>query len=278
MSYVAILSARNEENFIMDCIDSVMSQTLSPELFIIVDDDSTDLTLEKIKFMISLYEVIEKNFAKCISLKNKRYKMRGINLALAYREAIKNIDCDYDFLFKIDADSMIPEYFVEKMINRINKDVSIGISSGVPHHLNKPDDYITDGAIIYRKKCLQDVGIPLITGFNVYMFNKAKQLGWKAKNFGIKYYEFRKSYQDKIINWYFSGLNNYLCGNTLLRVISGFFNDVKKHPYVIGFMIKLLSFLISKKTRKKPFDKEYYEYMKNNCDLRIRKITKYLYT
>ena len=46
MKYVLITAARNEESFIKKTLDSVVTQTVLPERWIIVDDGSTDRTAE----------------------------------------------------------------------------------------------------------------------------------------------------------------------------------------------------------------------------------------
>jgi Glycosyltransferases involved in cell wall biogenesis len=49
MKYVLITSARNEEAFIAKTLDSVVSQTVLPERWVIVDDGSTDHTAEVVE-------------------------------------------------------------------------------------------------------------------------------------------------------------------------------------------------------------------------------------
>ena len=46
MKYVLITAARNEGSFIKKTLDSVVTQTVLPERWIIVDDGSTDCTAE----------------------------------------------------------------------------------------------------------------------------------------------------------------------------------------------------------------------------------------
>src|SRR5690349_19956259 len=46
MKYVLVTPARNEEAFIEKTLDSMVSQTVSPEKWVIVDDGSTDSTAQ----------------------------------------------------------------------------------------------------------------------------------------------------------------------------------------------------------------------------------------
>ena len=53
VKYILITAARNEESFITKTLDSVVTQTVLPERWIIVDDGSTDGTAEIVRAMLS---------------------------------------------------------------------------------------------------------------------------------------------------------------------------------------------------------------------------------
>ena len=59
MKYVLITSARNEEAFIAKALDSVVKQTVLPERWIIVDDNSTDRTANIIQDYAERFPWIE---------------------------------------------------------------------------------------------------------------------------------------------------------------------------------------------------------------------------
>ena len=53
LAYVVITPARNEEDFISMTIESMISQTIKPQKWVIVSDGSTDNTDEIVKTYIS---------------------------------------------------------------------------------------------------------------------------------------------------------------------------------------------------------------------------------
>src|SRR6266853_4212404 len=59
MKYILITPARNEERFIRETLDSVVSQTVLPERWIIVDDGSTDCTAELVQAYTKRFSWIE---------------------------------------------------------------------------------------------------------------------------------------------------------------------------------------------------------------------------
>ena len=59
MKYVLITPARNEERFIAKTLESVVAQTLLPERWVIVDDGSTDNTVEVVERYTARYPWIE---------------------------------------------------------------------------------------------------------------------------------------------------------------------------------------------------------------------------
>ena len=57
--YVLITPARNEQAFITETLDSVVTQTVLPERWVIIDDGSTDQTAEIVESYAKRYPWIE---------------------------------------------------------------------------------------------------------------------------------------------------------------------------------------------------------------------------
>ena len=60
MKYYIIIPAHNEEAFLADTLNSVLRQTLQPQMVVVVNDNSTDGTEEIIDEFLSLSPIIKK--------------------------------------------------------------------------------------------------------------------------------------------------------------------------------------------------------------------------
>jgi glycosyltransferase involved in cell wall biosynthesis len=114
--YVLVTPAYNESLFIEKVCQSVLSQTIQPSLWVIVDDDSSDQTAE-----------IAGRYARCngwIVLLNASDTIRAFpskvySFNVGY-EFIKKKGISYDFICSLDADiSFGPDYFEYLLDNSI---------------------------------------------------------------------------------------------------------------------------------------------------------------
>ena len=97
---VLITPARNEEQYIRTTVECMISQTIKPDKWIIVNDGSTDNTENIIK------EYLNKiSFLRYISLPDRGYRKPGQGVVEAFDEGMKLIiGEDYDVISKFDAD------------------------------------------------------------------------------------------------------------------------------------------------------------------------------
>jgi glycosyltransferase involved in cell wall biosynthesis len=145
MKYVALTSGRNEEKFIRHTVEAVLA--LDPPLvaYVVVDDASTDTTPE----ILAKYEEIE-----VLRLENPRYETRGVNLAWALNSGMKRatkLVPDWGFILKIDADSVLPRDYFQRIIAEFEKNPRLGVSSGTPHDEMVWRGGASDGAKVYRR-------------------------------------------------------------------------------------------------------------------------------
>ncbi len=97
-----IVPSYNQQDYLPDCIDSILSQTVKPNNVIIVDDGSTDNSLN----IAGSYPV------SVVSQVNK-------GLSSARNTGIMNSTADYCFF--LDADDMITENAIERITEEIEK-------------------------------------------------------------------------------------------------------------------------------------------------------------
>ena len=96
----------NGQNTIESCINSILSQTVKPNKILVVNDNSTDQTAEILKKYSDKIEIIN----------NKK------NLGVSY---IRNLATNYlksKFIASIDADVELTNNWLEKLIDKANKE------------------------------------------------------------------------------------------------------------------------------------------------------------
>ena len=223
MSYVLVTNIYNEEEHIPRLIENIANQTLRPECWVWIDDGSTDkglnVAIENAKrrgLPIATFQLPPKRMGKLDTIG------RAWNKAHGY--IINNLSADY--LSVADVDTEFPLDYFERMVEFMNQNPEVGVSSGRiegdPHEVLRVPMGL--GKMV-RWKILQS--------FNKYwdlapdsFFNiKAQRLGYKMRILDI----YVKSAAMTILSEkgrYRYGRRSYYIG---------------KHPILVGFeALKLL--------------------------------------
>ena len=123
MKVSIIIPTYNEEKVISDCLDSLSQQTYKDVEIIIVDDGSTDRTLE----VLSKFSIFNFQF----SILKQKHLGPGMARNLGAKKAKGEI------LVFVDADMTFDSRFIEKLIQPILNDKVIGTFSKEEYVLNK---------------------------------------------------------------------------------------------------------------------------------------------
>ncbi len=106
MKYVLITPARNEQAFIRRTLDSVVTQTILPERWVIVDDGSIDSTAEIVESYTKRYPWIE--LIRRRQDPDRNFASKAHSVALAFTRATP---FEFDVVGNLDADvSFEPDY------------------------------------------------------------------------------------------------------------------------------------------------------------------------
>lgn len=188
MKYVVVTTARDEEQYIERVIASLTAQTVKPQKWIIVDDGSTDRTVEIAQSAAAQYPWIQ-----IIQRENRGYRQVGVGNYDALQEGFKALEkADYDYLCIIDADvEFKPQYF-EALNKKFLSNPNLGIGCGVVWDSFEGESVavgflpeLTFGALkCYRRECWNAIGglIRVVCWDAVDNF-KAMQLGWVSESF-----------------------------------------------------------------------------------------------
>lgn len=105
-----IIPCYNVEKYIEKCLDSISKQNIGKHEIILVDDCSTDNTVNIIDKYINNHQKVDITL-----IKNNENSGAGISRNKALKKA------KYDIISFIDSDDYIEDNFYESMINRMNK-------------------------------------------------------------------------------------------------------------------------------------------------------------
>lgn len=186
MEYIIIMPAYNEETFIKQAIATVAQQTLLPRRLIIVNDGSSDATPDIIRQQMEIYPWIQ-----LVNNEKKEKRASGSKVVRAFYLGYNNIDENYDFLVKLDADLSLPTDYFERVSSMFKADPKLGIAGGTIVierngkwvYENFSDvDHVKGAFKSYRKACFQDIkGLRTSIGWDTADELLARYHGWSIK-------------------------------------------------------------------------------------------------
>ena len=246
--YIMVTPVKNEEDSFPELAKSVLEQTIKPILWVIVDDGSTDKTVDIVRNLINKY-----NWIKAIRLEGNQRDL-GVHLSHVCREgfnfAIKHCtqqDIGYEYIALVDADIILEQKYFEKLITEFEKNQKLGVASGRGANIvgnrivedKQRDDLPSGGARLWRKRCFEDTGGYLLTKSPDSVSNvKAIIKGWDTKQFNyVKFVSTRAHASAEGYWWGYKqfGSNNYFIGYTPIHALLKGIKLLSERPYYTGF-------------------------------------------
>ncbi|MDL5513734.1 glycosyltransferase family A protein [Arenibacter sp. M-2] len=187
MNYYIIIPAHNEGQFLTDTLNSVVAQTMPPKRVVVVNDNSSDSTEQIIDNFTAKH-----NFISKINVKSSSSHLPGSKVINAFNKGLEQLDDEYDFIVKLDADIILPNSYFERIANIFTTDAKIGMAGGFAYEqdingewrLNHPmdKDHVRGAFKAYNKRCFNAIGglktamgwdtvdelLAQYNGFNIY--------------------------------------------------------------------------------------------------------------
>ncbi|WP_106792528.1 glycosyltransferase family 2 protein [Aquimarina sp. Aq78] len=187
MNISIIIPAHNEERFIEETLDSLVSQTLLPKKIVVVNDNSTDNTVHIINKFTDKY-----HFISLVNITNSsKDHMPGSKVINAFYQGFQTLDSNYDIICKFDADLIFQKDYLKTIAEVFESDSKIGMASGILYIEKKKKwiyEHIADknhvrGPIkAYRKECFEAInGLKKSIGWDTLDVLLAQYHGWKTK-------------------------------------------------------------------------------------------------
>jgi len=133
MSYLLVSPCRNEADYMKLTLDSVVAQSVQPDLWVIVDDGSTDDTPDILEDYASRYD-----FIQIITRQDRGHRSVGPGVIEAFYHGYDQIDVSqFDYVCKFDLDLDLPSRYFEILIQRMQDNPRIGTCSGKAYFKDK---------------------------------------------------------------------------------------------------------------------------------------------
>ena len=254
MKYVLITSARNEESFITRTLDSVTTQTVLPERWVILDDGSSDQTAAIVADYAARFAWIMLVQQPKREGRNFAAKAQAVNRAL---ELLR--DVGFEVLGNLDADVSFEPDYMAFLLQKFEADPALGVA-GTPfteaggydstRDSFEGENFVAGPCQMFRRRCFAEVGgyVPNPAGgVDWIAVMTARMKGWTTRSFSEKRFHHHRSMgtaeRSPVAALFSYGEKDYYLGGSpvwqLLRVTY----RLAKKPYVTGGLALLFGYV-----------------------------------
>lgn len=280
-SYVLMSAARNEELYIEQTINSVLSQSLKPKRWVIVSDGSTDRTDE-----IVSYHAARNSFIELVRVEGKQERHFASKVA-ALRVAYSRLeDLEFDFIGNLDVDiTLEPEYYA-KLIKKFDANVRLGITGGLILNPGPPQfldtrvnlDSVRGPIQFFRRRCFEEIGgfVPLVLGGeDAVAETMARMKGWEVRTFpdvkGVHLRETGTAGKTIKTARMLAGARDYCLGYHPLFFCLKTVHRCLERPYVLGGFLMLIGYWRAWMTKTpSPLSNDFVAYLRSEQISRMR--------
>jgi len=252
MKYLLVTSARNEAKFIETTLRSVVSQTLTPERWVIVDDGSTDDTAVIIEKYLKNYRWIE------LLRRPNRPDRSFTGKALAVNSALEHVaSLRFDVVGNLDADVSFGPDYMAFLIGKFAADPELGVA-GTPYTEAEYDsgkdsfagqNYVSGPCQLFRYTCFQEIGGYVQSrsgGIDWIAVTQARMHGWKVRSFAEKRFHHHRpmgtAEKGKLAAIFAYGQKDYYLGGSPIWQLFRVAYRITKKPYVTGGLALLFGY------------------------------------
>ncbi|HEY2199323.1 MAG TPA: glycosyltransferase family A protein [Mycobacterium sp.] len=261
-------AARNERDFIQQTLDSVVAQTVTPQMWVIVSDNSVDGTDDVVRSFAAKHPFIRLCRNDEQTVRGTAAKVNAINMGL---KALA--ETDYAYIGNLDADVSFRENYFETLIERFESDRGLGViggrifqmdTRGRPIETKASIESVAGATQFFRRQCFDQIGgyrpIDRPGGMEDGIAEiTARYHGWKTRSYGdlqvVHHREVGTVGRSVYKNRFNSGETEYVVGfgfaYHFLRALSRLFEK----PYAIGTVLVMAGYLwalISRQTKVLP--------------------------
>lgn len=265
--YLLVTPCRDEAKYARRTLDSVAAQTVTPALWVIVDDGSTDETPTILAEYAAQYPWI-----RVIRREDRGFRKLGGGVIDAFYHGYDAINPDdYDYVSKLDLDLDLPLRYFETLIERMEREPRIGTASGKP--------WFTDGGKPVSEKCGDENSVGMVKFYRTECFkqiggfvrelmwdgidgHRCRMLGWVAVSWDdpLVNFEHLRPMGTSHKNWWTGrvrhGVGQYYMGTGPIYMLASALFRMTRPPIGVGGLAMLWGYVRSLAQRKERYGDE----------------------
>jgi glycosyl transferase family 2 len=281
--YVIVTAAYNEEKLIRQVLESVVTQTVLPERWIIVSDGSTDQT----DSIVNEYAK-EHPFIRLVRLQDAHKRNFGAQVHAITEGFARLTGLHYEYLGNLDADvSFDPGYFAE-LLSRFERDPQLGLAGGFiteeqdgifRNRKRNSIESVAHAVQLFRRECFESIGgyLPLrYGGPDSHAGVAARMTGWRVQSFrdlSVRHHRPTGTAETWQRDCFRQGCMDFSLGSHPMFEIIKCFRRILDRPKVIGAISRLSGFVWCYWTRqKREVSAEFIEFLRREQMGRVRSL------
>ena len=245
--YLLISPCRDEASHLRRTLDSVSAQSVSPALWVVVDDGSTDET------PAILAEYARRlPYLRVVRRKDRGGRRVGSGVIEAFYAGLEAVRLEsFDYLCKLDMDLDLPVRYFELLMERAESDPRIGTTSGKPWFIHPRsgalvpevcgDEMSVGMTKFYRVDCFKEIGgfVPEVMWDGIDC-HRARMLGWIAESVDsepLRFIHLRPqgaSHKGVWTGRLRKGFGQYFMGTSPLYYLAAVIYHLPAYPALIG--------------------------------------------
>ena len=189
-AFVVISPCRNEAAYARTTLDSVLAQSRPPDLWVIVDDGSTDGTSD----ILADYARREARLS-IVTRGDRGRRAVGPGVIEAFYAGLETVDLSrFSYLCKLDLDLDLPPQYFAELLGRMQDNPRLGSCSGQPYFRNASGQRISEKlgpelsvgmSKFYSRACFEDIGgFVRAVMWDAIDCHRARLRGWTPRSFG----------------------------------------------------------------------------------------------
>jgi len=255
-AYALISPCRNEADYMRETLDTVATQTVTPALWVIVDDGSSDATPAILAEYASRFPWI-----RIVTRKDRGHRAVGPGVIDAFYAGYETIvPVDFAFICKLDLDLRLPPRYFEILIERMQAEPRMATCSGKAYVEERGglvaerhgDETSLGMTKFYRVEAFKQIG-----GFVREVMwdgidcHECRRQGWIARSWDepeLRFVHLRpmgSSQQSVYTGRMRHGFGQYFMGTGAVYMAASALLRTTQRPYVLGSLAMFWGYLKS---------------------------------